>query len=54
MGLLVAGASFYDGQSFLVKRRLGVKSALELDGATICLHERTAESKPPERFFPGA
>ena len=38
MGLLVTGASFYDGQSFLVKKRLGVKSALELDGATICLH----------------
>jgi general L-amino acid transport system substrate-binding protein len=51
MGLLVAGASFYDGQSFLVKRRLGVKSALELDGATICLHDGQQKQDHLSDFF---
>lgn len=31
-----AGIYIYDGQGFLVSRKLGVKSAKELDGATIC------------------
>lgn len=31
-----AGTYIYDGQGFLVSKKLGVKSAKELDGATIC------------------
>ncbi|MBE0582889.1 MAG: transporter substrate-binding domain-containing protein, partial [Desulfofustis sp.] len=51
MGLLVAGVSFYDGQSFMVKRRLGVKSALELEGATICLHNGQQKQDHLSDFF---
>ncbi|MEE4312905.1 MAG: transporter substrate-binding domain-containing protein [Desulfofustis sp.] len=51
MGLLVTGISFYDGQSFLVKKRLGVKSALELDGATICLPEGRRRQDHLNDFF---
>jgi len=51
MGLLVTGVSFYDGQSFLVKKRLGVKSALELDGATICLHNGQRTQNHLSDFF---
>ncbi|WP_378942084.1 amino acid ABC transporter substrate-binding protein [Mesorhizobium sp. ANAO-SY3R2] len=36
LGLLYAGVYFYDGQGFLVPKSLGLKSALELDGASIC------------------
>jgi general L-amino acid transport system substrate-binding protein len=36
-GLNFAHVNFYDGQGFLVPKKLGVKSAKELDGATICV-----------------
>ncbi|WP_439257870.1 amino acid ABC transporter substrate-binding protein [Lonepinella sp. BR2271] len=41
-GLQSPGVNFYDGQGFLVKKDLGVKSAKELDGATICLQTGTS------------
>ena len=37
LGLHFAGVNYYDGQGFLVKKSLGVKSAKELDGASICV-----------------
>jgi general L-amino acid transport system substrate-binding protein len=37
LGLSAAGVNFYDGQGFMVAKKLGVKSALELNGATICV-----------------
>ncbi len=37
LGLNFAGINFYDGQGFMVPRRLGVKSARELNGATVCV-----------------
>ncbi|SNB60797.1 general L-amino acid transport system substrate-binding protein [Arboricoccus pini] len=40
-GLEFAGVNFYDGQGFLVPNSLGVKSALELDGATVCVQPGT-------------
>lgn len=36
LGLQVPAIQFYDGQGFLVKKKLGVKGALELSGASIC------------------
>ncbi|MCX2524153.1 amino acid ABC transporter substrate-binding protein [Larsenimonas rhizosphaerae] len=41
MGLNFAGVNFYDGQGFLVKKSLGVSSARELDGASICVNSGT-------------
>ena len=38
-GLSFVVTTFYDGQGFLVPKSLGVKSAHELDGATICAEE---------------
>lgn len=35
LGLDFAGINFYDGQGFMVKKSLGVKSAKELGGATV-------------------
>src|SRR5260221_10368121 len=38
LGLEFAPTTFYDGQGFMVSKKLGVKSAKELSGATICVH----------------
>jgi general L-amino acid transport system substrate-binding protein len=40
-GLHFAPVTFYDGQGFMVAKKLGVKSARELDGATICVQTGT-------------
>src|ERR1700754_476796 len=37
LGLDFTGVYYYDGQSFLVAKKLGVKSAKELNGATVCV-----------------
>jgi general L-amino acid transport system substrate-binding protein len=35
------GVNYYDGQGFMVKKSLGVKSAKELDGASVCIQTGT-------------
>ncbi len=35
------GVNYYDGQGFIVKKKLGVKSAKELNGASICIQTGT-------------
>ena len=37
LGLDFCQVNYYDGQGFLVPKKLGVKSAKELDGATVCV-----------------
>lgn len=37
LGLKFAGINFYDGQGFMVKKSLGLKSTKELKGATVCV-----------------
>ncbi len=41
LGINFAGTSYYDGQGFMVYKKLGIKSALELDGATVCINAGT-------------
>jgi general L-amino acid transport system substrate-binding protein len=41
LGLNFVGVSYYDGQGFMVKKALGVSSALELSGATVCVQTGT-------------
>ena len=36
-----AGVNYYDGQGFMVNKALGVSSAKELDGATVCIQTGT-------------
>ena len=36
-GLNITNTTFYDGQGFLVRKKLGIRSAKELSGATICV-----------------
>ncbi|HTI88051.1 MAG TPA: amino acid ABC transporter substrate-binding protein [Alphaproteobacteria bacterium] len=37
LGLNFTGVTYYDGQGFLVAKKLNVKSAKELNGATVCV-----------------
>lgn len=41
LGLNFAGVNYYDGQGFLISKKLGVSSAKELDGATFCIQAGT-------------
>ncbi|MBC8790350.1 MAG: amino acid ABC transporter substrate-binding protein [Tagaea sp. CACIAM 22H2] len=41
LGLDFLATNFYDGQGFMVKKSLNVKSAKELNGATICVQPGT-------------
>jgi general L-amino acid transport system substrate-binding protein len=41
LGLKFIGVMYYDGQGFMVKKSLGVDSALKLTGATVCTQTGT-------------
>ncbi len=41
LGLLFTGVNYYDGQGFLVRKKLGVTSALQLSGASVCTQQGT-------------
>ncbi|WP_242217795.1 amino acid ABC transporter substrate-binding protein [Shinella zoogloeoides] len=41
LGLDFTTVNFYDGQGFMVPKSSGIKSALELDGATVCMDPGT-------------
>lgn len=41
LGLLGVGVNYYDGQGIMVAKSLGVSSAKELDGATVCVQPGT-------------
>ncbi|HEX5512860.1 MAG TPA: amino acid ABC transporter substrate-binding protein, partial [Gammaproteobacteria bacterium] len=41
LGFNFAGVIYYDGQGFMVRKDLGVKSVNELDGATVCSNAGT-------------
>ncbi|MEH7828939.1 amino acid ABC transporter substrate-binding protein [Gemmobacter denitrificans] len=43
--------NYYDGQGFMVKKDLGVSSAKELDGATICIQTGTTTELNLADFF---
>jgi general L-amino acid transport system substrate-binding protein len=40
-GMFFTGVNYYDGQGFMVRKKLGVDSALKLDGASICVQQGT-------------
>jgi len=41
LGIDFVGVNFYDGQGFMVPKKLGVKSAKELNGASVCVQPGT-------------
>ena len=51
LGLNFAGVNYYDGQGFMVSKSLGVKSALELNGAAVCLQSGTTTELNLSDYF---
>lgn len=51
LGLSFTGVNFYDGQGFMVKKALGVKSAKELKGASVCVQTGTTTELNLADFF---
>ncbi len=41
LGFDFAGVNYYDGQGFMVRKNSGIKSAKDLDGATVCVNAGT-------------
>jgi general L-amino acid transport system substrate-binding protein len=41
LGIVFTGVNYYDGQGFMVRKKLGVKSAKELNGASVCTQQGT-------------
>jgi general L-amino acid transport system substrate-binding protein len=50
-GLNFAPVNYYDGQGFLVPKKLGIKSAKELGGATVCVLPGTTTEMNAADFF---
>ncbi|MBW2092824.1 MAG: amino acid ABC transporter substrate-binding protein [Deltaproteobacteria bacterium] len=50
-GLNFAHVNYYDGQGFMVPKKLGLKSAKELDGATVCVLPGTTTEMNAADFF---
>lgn len=50
-GLNFVHVNYYDGQGFLVPKKLGVKSAKELGGATVCVLPGTTTEMNAADFF---
>ena len=50
-GMFFTGINFYDGQAFMVRKALGVDSALKLDGATVCVQQGTTTELNLADFF---
>ena len=51
LGLNFAGVNYYDGQGFMVRKDLGVKSAMELGGASVCVNIGTTTELNMADFF---
>ena len=50
-GMLFTGVNYYDGQGFIVRKKLGVESALKLDGASICVQQGTTTELNVADYF---
>jgi general L-amino acid transport system substrate-binding protein len=51
LGLDFVAVNYYDGQGFMVRKELGVNSAKQLSGATICVQTGTTTEKNLADYF---
>jgi general L-amino acid transport system substrate-binding protein len=51
LGLNFAPVVFYDGQGFMVPKKLGIKNAKELNGSTICVQQGTTSELNVADYF---
>jgi general L-amino acid transport system substrate-binding protein len=54
LGFDFQGVNYYDGQGFMVRKSLGVKTAKELDGATVCVSPGTTTELNLSDYFRSA
>ena len=53
LGLEFVGVNYYDGQGFMVRKDLGVSSATELDGASVCIQVGTTTEMNLADYYAG-
>lgn len=51
LGINFTAVTYYDGQGFMVRKSLGVTSALELDGASVCTNQGTTTELNMADYF---
>lgn len=51
LGITFTGINYYDGQGFMVRKKLGVSSAKELSGASVCTQQGTTTELNLADFF---
>jgi general L-amino acid transport system substrate-binding protein len=51
LGFNFAGVNYYDGQAFMVRKALNLKSALDLNGASVCVQQGTTTELNASDFF---
>jgi general L-amino acid transport system substrate-binding protein len=51
LGLNFVGINYYDGQGFMVPKKLGIKSAKQLGGATVCVQPGTTTELNLSDYF---
>lgn len=51
LGINFVGVLYYDGQGFMVRKKLGVKSALKLSGAQVCTNTGTTTELNVADYF---
>ncbi len=54
LGLLFAGVNYYDGQGFMVRKKLNISAAKELAGASVCVQQGTTTELNLADFFRAA
>jgi general L-amino acid transport system substrate-binding protein len=51
LGIVFAGINYYDGQGFMVPKKLNIDSAKKLNGATVCVQAGTTSEKNVADYF---
>lgn len=51
MGVHFVGTAYYDGQGFMIRKDLGIDSALKLDGASVCTEQGTTTEQNAADYF---
>ena len=51
LGFEFTAVNYYDGQGFLLRKKLNINSAKELDGATVCVRQGTTTEMNLSDFF---
>ncbi|HEY4068046.1 MAG TPA: transporter substrate-binding domain-containing protein, partial [Burkholderiaceae bacterium] len=51
LGVVFAGINYYDGQGFMVSKKLNIDSAKKLNNATVCVQAGTTSEKNVADYF---